>query len=105
MANPLFNAIMGGSNAHKKAPVQTIAGKDNAGVIPSNGQQMTNMRDAMTQLKNDPSGMLKQAGFNVPDEYASNPQQAVMHLIQSGQVGGPMMRMIQPMINRMMGRR
>ena len=49
--------------------------------------------------------MIKQAGYNVPDEIANNPQAAVMHMIQSGQIGGPMMRRIQPMLNMLMGRR
>ena len=66
---------------------------------------MTNMQDAMRQLQANPAQMIKQAGYNVPDEIANNPQAAVMHLIQSGQIGGPMMQRIGPMINRMMGRR
>lgn len=48
---------------------------------------------------------MKQAGFNVPDEIANNPQASVMHLIQSGQVGGPMMQRIQPMLSRLMGKK
>lgn len=58
----------------------------------------------MAQLQANPAGMLKQAGYNVPDEIAGNPQATVMHLIQSGQVSNPMLRMIQPMINRMMSK-
>lgn len=66
----------------------------------NSGKQMS----PMEQLQANPAGLLKQAGYNVPDEIAGNPQATVMHLIQSGQVRNPMLRMIQPMINRMMGK-
>lgn len=62
-------------------------------------------QDAMRELKAHPAQIIKQAGFNVPDDIAGNPQATVMHLIQSGQVGGPMMQRIQPLLSRMMGRR
>ena len=100
MANPLFNAIMGVPDAAQKNPGNVSPEQQNAPTAP----QMT-MQDAMKQLQANPAQMIKQAGFNVPDEYANNPQQAVMHMIQSGQVGGPMMRMVQPMLNRLIGRR
>ena len=102
MPNPLFNAIMGGSGAGKNQP--------NHQQQPGNGQNapqapQMNFQDAMHQLQENPAQLMKQAGFNVPDEIANNPQASVMHLIQSGQVGGPMMKRIQPMLNRLMGRR
>ena len=62
-------------------------------------------QDAMRELKAHPAQIIKQAGFNVPDDISGNPQATVMHLIQSGQVGGPMMQRIQPLLSRMMGRR
>lgn len=55
----------------------------------------------MGQLQANPAEMIRKAGYNVPDEISGNPQATVMHLIQSGQVGGPMMQMIQPLLNRM----
>ena len=64
-----------------------------------------NFQDAMHELQQHPAQLMKQAGFNVPDEIANNPQASVMHLIQSGQVGGPMMQRIRPMMNMLMGRR
>ena len=94
MPNPLFNAIMGGSQP----------GKQQASESPQQGQRIT-MQDAMAQLKSDPGGMLRQAGYNVPDELANNPQAAVMHILQSGQVKNPLYQMIQPMLNRLMGGR
>lgn len=105
MPNPLFNAISGRSEAFQSNPSNHTPTTPNAPATSSNAPQMTNMQDAMMQLQANPAQMIKQAGYNVPDEIANNPQQAVMHLIQSGQVGGPMMRMVQPMLNRLMGRR
>ena len=96
MANPLFNRLFGGMHgqAGVPSPMQPEAGK-----TTGNAPQIT-MSDAMRQLRSDPAGMIKQAGFNVPEEYANDPRATVMHLIQSGQVGGSMMRMIAPMLNR-----
>lgn len=56
---------------------------------------------AMGQLKANPEAMLKQAGYNLPGNMGGDPRKMAMHLIQSGQVGGPMMRMIAPMLARM----
>lgn len=104
MANPLFNAIFGGLNGLSgqggTLPVQQSGMAQNA----SCGQQM-NMQEAMAQLQSNPAQLIRQKGFNVPDEIINNPQATVMHLIQSGQVGGPMMQRIQPMINMLMGRK
>lgn len=104
MANPLFDAISGRSAPERNDPSHHTPATPNAPVTPSNVPQMT-MQDAMRQLQANPAQMIKQAGYNVPDEIANNPQAAVMHMIQSGQIGGPMMRRIQPMLNMLMGRR
>lgn len=95
MANPLFNMLMGGNQAMPSAvgnPQQI------------NPSQMS-FQDALQSLQANPAQMIRQAGYNVPDEIANNPQAAAMHLIQSGQVGGPVMQRIQPMLNMLMGRR
>lgn len=105
MANPLFDAISGRSAPARNDPANHTPTTPNAPATPSNAPQMTMMQDAMKQLQANPAQMIKQAGYNVPDEIANNPQAAVMHMIQSGQIGGPMMRMVQPMLNRLMGRR
>lgn len=63
-----------------------------------NGQQMN-----MQQLQNDPVGMAKQAGYNIPQNLANNPQAMVQHLIQTGQVSNPMLQKIMPMIQRLGG--
>jgi len=64
-----------------------------------NGQQMN-----MQQLRSDPVGAAKQAGYNIPPELAGNPQAMVQHLIQTGQVSNPMLQKIMPMIQRMGGK-
>ena len=66
-------------------------------------QQQT-QQNQLQQLKNDPVGMGKQRGYQIPDNLAGNPQAMVMHLIQSGQVGGPAMQRIMPMIQKLTGR-
>lgn len=86
MANPLFNQLAGAST-------------------PSPQPQMTNMNEQIAQLKSNPAQMIRNAGYNVPDEIANDPQATVLHLIQSGQIGGPMMQRIQPMLNMLMGKR
>ena len=57
-------------------------------------QPRVTMQDALGQLRQNPSGILRQAGFNVPGNL-SNPQQIVQHLMQTGQV--PQNRMAQVM--------
>ena len=52
------------------------------------------------QIQNDPIGMARQAGYQIPENLAGNPQAMVMHLIQSGQVSNPMLQKIMPMIQR-----
>jgi hypothetical protein len=49
-------------------------------------QDKMNAQQAFTQLRNDPIGYLKQAGYNVPDEISSNPMAIIQHLVRSGQV-------------------
>lgn len=85
MANPLYESLRPGT-------VQ------NSGVVP----QM-NMQDAMTKLKSNPAMMIRQAGFNVPDNISNDPQSIVTYLIQSGQVSSPMLQKIRPLISQMMG--
>ena len=60
-----------------------------------------NMGDALRELKSNPAQLIQKAGYNVPPNIANNPQAAVMHILQSGQVRSPVMSIL----NRMMGRR
>ena len=63
-----------------------------------------NQREQLEQIRNDPLGMAQKAGFQIPENLAGDPQAMVMHLIQTGQVSGPMFQKILPMIQRMNGR-
>ena len=65
-----------------------------------NGQPQMNMQ----QLQQDPVGAAKQAGFNIPQNIAGNPQAMVQHLIQSGQVGGQKLQQAMQMIRNMGGK-
>ena len=62
---------------------------------------MNNMELQIQQLKNNPQLFVQQAGWQIPQEIMGNPQAMVMHLIQTGQVGGPAMQRILPMIRQM----
>lgn len=70
---------------------------DKLGSAPQ--QPMTPMQ-RLQALKQNPSSVLQQAGFNIP-QGMNNPQQIIQHLIQSGQV--PQNRYSQ--VLQMLGRR
>lgn len=97
MANPLFNALFGGSPMTGNAAAQSHGMSGQAGPY--------SMQEALSQLQSNPAEFIRQAGYNVPNELANNPQAAAMHIIQSGQAKGPVMQRIQPMLNMLMGRR
>lgn len=59
-----------------------------------------NMQDALRELKSNPAQLIQRAGYKVPANIVNNPQAAVMHILQSGQVRSPVMSML----NRFMGR-
>lgn len=61
MANPFFNAL-GGAAMGSMNPMQMLS-----------------------QLQSNPLGVLRKAGFNVPDNM-SNPQAIIQHLMNSGQI-------------------
>lgn len=63
-----------------------------------------NMMNQLQQLKQNPAQMLRQAGLNVPDNMIGNPQAMVQHLIQTGQVGGPALQRVMPMIRQLSGK-
>lgn len=58
------------------------------------------VQDALRQINEHPEECFRAAGFNVPKEIMGDQQKTVMHLIRTGQVGGPTMRMIAPILNR-----
>jgi hypothetical protein len=55
----------------------------------------------LQQIQNDPIGMGKEAGYNIPHNLAGDPRAMVQHLIQSGQVSNPMLQRIMPMVQKM----
>lgn len=97
MPNPLFNSLFNGRNANQGVSPSAMP---DIGGIAGNAPQMT-MQDALREVNEHPAELFRQAGFNVPKECIGNNQATVMHLLRSGQVGGPMMRMIAPMLNRL----
>lgn len=88
--NPLFQALVNAKQGQMARPQQQMA----------NGQGQ-DWNAIMGQLQANPAGMLQNAGYNVPDELSGNPQAMVQHLMQTGQIGGPMMQRIQPFLQRM----
>ena len=58
----------------------------------------------MQQLQKDPIGMARQAGYQIPENLAGNPQAMVQHLIQTGQVSNPMLQKIMPMMQKLTGK-
>ncbi|MBR0340754.1 MAG: hypothetical protein IJH64_00615 [Oscillospiraceae bacterium] len=57
----------------------------NGGGAAPNQNQM-NPQQAIAQIKRDPVGMLKQAGYNVPSNIANDPMAMIQHLVNSGQI-------------------
>jgi len=55
-----------------------------------------NPMQMMSQLRSNPIGMLKQAGYTIPDGM-SNPQEIINHLLNSGQVNNGRLQMAQQM--------
>lgn len=96
MANPLFKGLFGGPSGMTGMNRGTMP---EAGRIDGNAPQMT-MQDALREVNEHPAEVFREAGFNVPTECFGNNQATVMHLLRSGQVGGPMMRMIAPLLGR-----
>ena len=62
---------------------------------------MNNMQEALRRLQSNPKEFMQRAGVKIPEEMMNDPKAMVMHLLQSGQVSGPMRQMIMPMINNM----
>lgn len=63
-----------------------------------------NYQEQLQQVKTNPIEMGKDKGYNIPEELSGDPKAMVMHLINSGQVGGPMLQRVMPMIRQMSGK-
>lgn len=72
MANPFFNALGGGMN----------------------------FAQLLTQLRNNPMAVLRQAGYNVPQN-ANNPNDIIQHLMNSGQISQNQMNYAQQVAQQM----
>ena len=67
-----------------------------------NGDQSgITIQDALRQVNENPEECFRAAGFKVPKEIMGDQQKTVMHLIRTGQAGGPALRMIAPILGRM----
>lgn len=66
--------------------------------------QQAFLRD-VSGLKQNTAQYIQRAHVDIPDNLRGDPRAMAMHLIQSGQVPQERLRMVQPMIDRMMGRR
>ena len=53
------------------------------------------------QLRSDPIGAAKQAGYQIPAELANDPRAMFQHLLQTGQIKSPVMQRLRPMMQRM----
>lgn len=73
--NPIFNAL-GSAMSGSMNPMQML-----------------------TQLKSNPMALLRQAGFNVPDNITS-PQAILQHLMTSGQISQSQLNQAQSMAQR-----
>lgn len=67
-------------------------------------QSPQNFQEALSKLQHDPQSAITEAHVNIPKELMGNPQAMAMHLIQSGQVGGPVLQRVMPMIQRLTGK-
>lgn len=65
-----------------------------------NGQPQMTVQD----IQKDPIGMAQKVGYQIPQNLAGNPQAMVQHLIQTGQVGGPALQRVMPLIRQMTGK-
>ena len=58
----------------------------------------------LQQVKENPIEYGKKQGYNIPENLAGDPRAMVQHLINSGQVGGPLFQKVMPMIRQLMGK-
>ncbi len=68
-------------------------------------QKPMSAQEALQKLQRDPRAALREAGVNVPENMMGNPEAITMHLIQTGQIGGPILQKIMPAIQQLMGKK
>ena len=62
--------------------------------------KVTNRQPTVQDIQRDPVGMGRKAGYQIPDNIGNNPQAIFQHLMQTGQIGGPMMQRLMPFMQR-----
>lgn len=71
------------------------------GQPPMTREQMMQMQQQMlSDVKKDPHGAIKNAGYNVPDNM-NDPMQMAKYLLDSGQITGPRAQMARQLMARM----
>ena len=66
--------------------------------MPQQAQQM--QQRMISDVKRDPHGAIKKAGYNVPDDM-SDPMQMAKYLLDSNQITGPRAQMARQLMARM----
>ena len=61
-------------------------------------KQPMNPMQMLQELRNNPTEVLRQRGFNVPDGM-NDPNQIIQHLVSSGQINGNRLAQVQQMAN------
>lgn len=82
MNNPLFG-LLGG--------MQRMSGMQSG---------VASLQGALQQLRSNPTAMLKQAGYSIPDNIGNDPQAIINHLMQSGQINQDRLAQAQQMAAR-----
>lgn len=67
--------------------------------------QQMNPAQLLQQLRQNPVSVMKNYGYDIPQELAGNPLGIFNHLVQTGQVQQARAAQVQSMAQRMMGRR
>lgn len=78
--------------------------RQQGGQMSQEEMQQAFLRD-VDGLQRNTDRYIQRASVDIPQNLRGNPQAMAMHLIQSGQIPQDRLRMVQPLINRMMGRR
>ena len=63
--------------------------------------KVTGQQNQLQQIQHNPIGMARQAGYQIPENLAGNPQAMFQHLMQTGQITNPVMQRLMPMLQKM----
>lgn len=68
--------------------------------MPDPRQAMEQMQRAVSDIQRDPRGMIRKAGYDIPDGM-TNPREIANYLMRQGNVPSPRLQMAQNMMARM----